>query len=242
MIDYYCDLIESFFSNKQFFLQELEKSEDLLGQKFNRLIAPALFSGDTRSAKYLFLTMNPVESDHGFEQTELLSEMKRNEIEMYFTRWFEFNEHHSANRKTKTFPYLNLLVDSLENTNHGGYFKALDKSSVVVDLIPFYSKTSSFNKFDISTGYGKEIWDRIRPLMKSVEKVFMVGSTYSKIFNQISGHSTTIFSHELNIKSRSGSPHIVSLYNKDNIYYLDKAVTARGMSKSIFTQLIPEHI
>lgn len=239
--EYQYQLISLFKTDPEAFRAEVKKYEKLLGQKFDIDIAPHYYSGNIDTAKYLSITLNPVTSNFSYYQSEKMTSMSESEVYDYCKNWFALNE---GKVKTFTFTRVNKMIDAIEGLNAGGKFKALHKQAAILDLVPFFSKTTSFKSFDITSGLGKDIWDRVYSLSLSqhIEAVFLIGGIFNFLFDSINDEVEKEAQTSILTSKAKSIYQTVKLRKKGKFYHLSHAASARGMNDKIFTEFIPENL
>lgn len=237
--DYQYNLTQLFGTHE--FEQEIEKYESLLGQKFDKDLSPHYYSGNIDKAKYLSITLNPVTSDFSYTQSDMMRSLTKIELEEYCNNWFGINE---GKVHTFTFTRINKMIDSIEGLNLGGKFKALNEKAAIIDLVPFFSKTTSFSNFNTQSGLGKEIWERVYNLSQKnhIEAVFMIGSIFKDLFNDIEGGVEKESTTKILTSKKNNTWQTVVLRKKGKFYHLSHACSARGMNDKIFTEFIPNNL
>lgn len=236
--DYQRELVNLFKNNKKKLDSIITYHEKELGQKFVKDVVPHYYSGNLEKAKYLFLTLNPVLSDFSYKQNNIFLNTNNKGIDDYCYNWFNKCE---GQVRTFTFTRCNKLAETLNRSNYGGQFKALHKTSVIVDLVPFFSKTTSFKHLDVKHGLGKELWERIYNYGKTRQAVFLIGAPYKKMFNSIPGKVEKEATTQILVSKKYNRYSIVSLKKKKNVYFLSHACSARGMNDYIFKEFIPQN-
>lgn len=237
--DYQRQLVDLFNHDKPTLENSIIYHEKELGQKFVHNVVPHYYCGNLEKAKYLFLTLNPIISDFSYKQSLVLSKLSPEGIDDYCYNWFKKSE---GELKTFTFSRLNKLADSLDGLNLGGQFKALHETSAIIDLVPFFSKTTSFKHLNVKEGLGKELWERIYNYGQTRQAMFLVGGPYKKMFESIPMEVEKEKKTSIIVSKKYNRYSTVTIQKKGRVYFLSHACSARGMGDSIFTEFIPEFV